>query len=88
MRIDGNLPQLPYFPPAPVPRAEASRRVASESGTTTPRSSTPLASTRPKIDVITGVTPRAQRAISAYVQNEVFSQRSEYAQLLGVDVYV
>lgn len=88
MLIHGNLPQLLYLPATSAPRTDVARRVVAESGATTTRSGTPMTSTRAKIDVIAGVTPRAQRAISAYVQNEVFTQRSEYAQLLGVDVYV
>ena len=39
-------------------------------------------------DAVEGVSPHAQRAIAAYTQNDMFEHRTQYAQLLGVDVYV
>lgn len=39
------------------------------------------------VDGVYGVSARGQRAIAAYTQNDVFEQRTQYAQLLGVDVY-
>lgn len=39
------------------------------------------------VDVVRGVSSHAQRAIKAYMQNDVFEQRTHYAQLLGIDIY-
>jgi len=40
-----------------------------------------------QVDVLQGVSARGQRAIAAYTQNDVFEQRMQYTQLLGVDVF-
>lgn len=92
MLINGNLPQLSYFPSAPAPRADVSRRAISEIETPaavrSSMSSSLITTNLARIDVISGNTPRAQRAISAYIDNESFPRRVEFTQLMGVDVYV
>jgi hypothetical protein len=87
MRIQGDS-QHPVYPLAPA----TSRTVAprSDAGAAQQNSRAPLAAyaaPQPSVDVLRGVSARAQRAIAAYSQNDVFERRSEYAQLLGVDVY-
>jgi hypothetical protein len=43
---------------------------------------------RARVDVVApGYSLRAQRAIDAYTQHDVQEQRTQYAALLGVDVY-
>ena len=86
MRIQRDSTQ-PTYPLAPIVRA-APRADAEKAAQQTGR--VPLAAyvaPRNPVDVERGVSPRAQRAIAAYTQNHVFEQRSQYAQLLGVDVY-
>ncbi len=87
MRIQRDSHQ-PTYPLAPSVRAAAPRADAEKAAQQTGR--VPLAAyvaPRNPVDVERGVSPRAQRAIAAYTQNHVFEQRSQYAQLLGVDVY-
>ncbi len=87
MRIQSDA-QFPGYPPVPaalrpvVPRRDA--------GAATQANRAPLAvyvAEQNPVDVVRGVSARAQRAIAAYTQNDVFEQRMQYAQLLGVDVY-
>lgn len=87
MRIQRDSHQ-PTYPLAPIVRAAAPRADAEKAAQQTSR--VPLAAyvaPRNPVDVERGVSARAQRAIAAYTQNHVFEQRSQYAQLLGVDVY-
>lgn len=68
--------------PAIGPRGEAGRAA--------PDSRAPLAAyavRQPPVDVMQGFSARAQRAIAAYTQNDVLEHRTQYTQLLGVDVY-
>jgi len=87
MRIQGDSSH-PVLPLAPATvRAIASR---GDAGTPRPNSRAPLAvyvAARQPVDVLHGVSARAQRAIAAYSQNDVFETRTQVAQLLGVDVY-
>lgn len=68
------------------------RRVApgGDAGAAKQSSRSPLAIYAPeqqKVDVLNGISARAQRAIAAYSQNDRFEQRAQVTQLLGVDVY-
>jgi len=86
MRIQGDS-QHPGYPLAPA----TSRSVArGDAGAPRQNNRAPLAAyvaQQNSVDVVRGVSARAQRAIAAYTQNDVFEQRLQVTQLLGVDVY-
>lgn len=87
MRIQGDQSHSVY-PLAPA----ALRTVAPprDTGATRQNNRAPLAAyvAQPTSEGVEGVSRRAQRAIAAYTQNDMFEHRTQYAQLLGVDVYV
>lgn len=88
MRIqaDSRSSGYPLVVPATLRTVVGSR---GDAGTTASHSRAPLAAyvAQQPVDVLQGFSARAQRAIAAYTQNDVFEQRTQYAQLLGVDVY-
>jgi len=87
MRIHGDS-YHPVYPLASTPSRVVAPR--GDAGAARQNSRAPLAiyvAGQKKVDVLQGVSARAQRAIAAYSQNDVFEQRTQVAQLLGVDVY-
>ena len=87
MRIQSNSHSSSYPLVAPATLRPGVAR-GDDAGTPPPGRSPLAASGVPSpVDVLQGLSARAQRAIAAYTQNDVFEQRTQYTRLLGVDVY-
>ena len=87
MRIQSNSPSSGYPLVAPAMLRPGVAR-GNDAGTPLP-SRSPLTAygVPPPVDVLQGLSARAQRAIAAYTQNDVFEQRAQYTRLLGIDIY-
>ena len=88
MRIQSDSHSSGYPLVAPATLRPVVSRGDADAGTP-PTGRSPLAAyvMQPPVDMLQGLSARAQRAIAAYTQNDVFEQRTQYARLLGVDIY-